>query len=89
MSRARDGALALVLVLSFAGAVGMAHVLDAGRPALRAAVDEAPYLAPDTARRLALGFEGLAGRAASISPRPSSSTASRRSIRACSCASST
>ena len=60
MSRARDGALALVVVLSFAGAVAMAHVLDAGRPALRAAVDEAPYLAPETARRLALGFDGLA-----------------------------
>jgi tetratricopeptide (TPR) repeat protein len=58
--RARDAGLALVVVLAFAGAVGMAAVLDAGRPALRTAVDEAPYLAPATARRLALGFEGLA-----------------------------
>src|SRR5205807_1036138 len=56
----RQGALVLALLLGFAGAVGMARVLDAGRPTLRAVADEAPYLAPDTARRLALGFEGLA-----------------------------
>jgi hypothetical protein len=57
----RDAALALAVVLGFAGAVGMARGLDAGRAALRAAVvDEAPYLAPATARRLAVGFEGLA-----------------------------
>ena len=59
-ARARQGALVLALLLGFAGAVGMARVLDAGRPTLRAVADEAPYLAPDTARRLALGFEGLA-----------------------------
>ena len=58
--RARDGALALAVVLGFAGAVGMAGVLDAGRAALRTPADEAPYLAPATARRLTLGFEGLA-----------------------------
>jgi len=59
-ARARQGALVLALLLGFAGAVGMARVLDAGRPTLQAVADEAPYLAPDTARRLALGFEGLA-----------------------------
>ena len=61
MSGPRDLALALVVVLGLGASVGMAHVLDARRPALRAAVaDEAPYLAPETARRLALGFGGLA-----------------------------
>jgi hypothetical protein len=39
----------------------MARVLDAGRPVLKASVaDEAPYLSPETVRRLALGFGGLA-----------------------------
>jgi tetratricopeptide (TPR) repeat protein len=39
----------------------MARGLDAARGALRAAaIDEAPYLAPAAARRLALGFDGLA-----------------------------
>ena len=57
----RTVALALVVVLSFSASVAMARVLDAGRPALRASlVDEAPYLAPETARRLARGFGGLA-----------------------------
>ncbi|HTO10305.1 MAG TPA: hypothetical protein VMQ51_01950 [Candidatus Binatia bacterium] len=60
-ARRRDLALVLVVVLGFAGAVGMARVLDRGQAARRAAVvDEAPYLAPATARRLALGFDGLA-----------------------------
>ena len=58
--RARDVALVLVVVLGFAGAVGMARVLDARRAALPAIGDEAPYLAPATARKLALGFDGLA-----------------------------
>jgi len=58
---ARDLGLALVVVLGFSGAVSMAGVLDAGRAPLPPAIaDEAPYLAPSTARRLALGFEGLA-----------------------------
>jgi len=59
--RTRDLALTLVVVLGFAGSVGMTRVLDTGRPTLRAVgADEAPYLAPATARRLALGFDGLA-----------------------------
>jgi len=33
--RARDAALTLALLLGFAGAVGMAGVLDAGRTTLR------------------------------------------------------
>ncbi len=57
----RTLALTLVLVLAFGASVAMARVLDAGRPTLRAAVaDEPPYLTPETARRLALGFGGLA-----------------------------
>jgi hypothetical protein len=53
--------LALLIVLGFGASVAMARVLDAGRPALRASLaDEAPYLAPETARRLAAGFGGLA-----------------------------
>ena len=59
-ARARDVTLALVVVLGFGGALGMARVLDAGRPTFRAIVDEAPYLAPSAAKRLALGFDGLA-----------------------------
>ena len=56
----RTVALALMVVLGFGASVAMARVIDAGRPALRARVaDEAPYLAPETARRLALGFGGL------------------------------
>jgi tetratricopeptide (TPR) repeat protein len=61
VSRRRDLALALTVVLGFGASVATAHVLDARRPALRAAVgDEGPRLAPETARRLALGFGGLA-----------------------------
>ena len=60
-ARTRDLALALIVLLGFAGAVGMTRVLDAGRPTLRSVgADEAPYLAPATAKRLALGFDGLA-----------------------------
>ena len=52
--------LTLLIVLGFGGSVAMARVLDSGRPALPAGfADEAPYLAPETARRLALGFGGL------------------------------
>jgi hypothetical protein len=61
VSRGRDLVLVLVVGLGLGASVTMAHVLDAHRPPLRAAVeDEAPYLAPETARRLALGFGGLA-----------------------------
>ena len=60
-ARRRDLALALVVTLGFGAAVSMARVLDVARPTLRAVIqDEAPYLAPETARRLALGFGGLA-----------------------------
>jgi tetratricopeptide (TPR) repeat protein len=60
VSRRRDVALVLVLLLGLSAGVAMAHVLDARGPALRAAVqDEGPYLAPETARRLAPGFGGL------------------------------
>jgi tetratricopeptide (TPR) repeat protein len=57
----RDPALVLVVVLGLSASVAMAHVLDARRPTLLTAVpDEGPSLAPETARRLALGFGGLA-----------------------------
>jgi hypothetical protein len=57
----RTVALALIVALGFGASVAMARVLDAGRPALQASLaDEAPYLSPETARRLALGFGGLA-----------------------------
>ena len=53
--------LALGLVLGLGASIELARVLDAGRPALRALVqDEAPYVSPETARRLSLGFNGLA-----------------------------
>jgi tetratricopeptide (TPR) repeat protein len=59
--RRRDLALGLVVVLGLGAAVTLTRALDAGRLALRGAVeDEAPYLAPETARRLTLGFGGLA-----------------------------
>ena len=57
----RTLALSIVLVLAFGSSVAIARVLDARQPTLRAALaDEPPYLAPETARRLALGFGGLA-----------------------------
>jgi tetratricopeptide (TPR) repeat protein len=53
--------LALGLVLGLGASIELARVLDAGRPALRALVqDEVPYVSPETARRLSLGFNGLA-----------------------------
>jgi tetratricopeptide (TPR) repeat protein len=53
--------LTLLVVLGFSASVALAHVLDASRPAGRPGLaDEPPYLAPETARRLALGFGGLA-----------------------------
>jgi tetratricopeptide (TPR) repeat protein len=52
--------LALGLVVGLGASVELARVLDAGRPALRARVqDEVPYVSPDTAKRLSLGFSGL------------------------------
>jgi len=53
--------LALGLVLGLGASIELARVLDARRPALRALVqDEVPYVSPETARRLSLGFNGLA-----------------------------
>ena len=52
--------LALGLVVGLGASVELARALDAGRPTLRARVqDEVPYVSPDTAKRLSLGFSGL------------------------------
>ena len=52
--------LALALVVGLGASVELARVLDAGRPTLRARVqDEVPYVSPDTAKRFSLGFSGL------------------------------
>ena len=52
--------LALGLVVGLGASVELARVLDAGRPTLRARVqDEVPYVSPDTAKRFSLGFSGL------------------------------
>ena len=52
--------LALGLVVGLGASVELARVLDAGRPSLRLRVqDEVPYVSPDTAKRLSLGFSGL------------------------------
>jgi len=59
-ARAHDGALALLVVLGFAGALALAAVLDTGRATLRGPGDEGPYVPPATMRRLTRGFEGLA-----------------------------
>lgn len=58
MSR-RDLALLLVVALGLSASVATAHVLDARGQAWRAVEDDGPYLAPETARRLASGFGGL------------------------------
>jgi tetratricopeptide (TPR) repeat protein len=56
----RPLALALTLVLALGASIALTRALEASRLALRAAVaDEAPYLAPEAARRLAAGFGGL------------------------------
>jgi tetratricopeptide (TPR) repeat protein len=61
VTRRRSLALALLVLLGFGASVATAQVLDGRRAALRATVvDEGPSLAPETARRLALGFGGLA-----------------------------
>lgn len=59
-ARRHDGALALLAVLGFAGAVALAGVLDTGRTTPRGLTDEAPYIPPTAMRRLTRGFEGLA-----------------------------
>lgn len=73
-SRASDGAraktggarrewpLALLLVACLGGAAGVVRWLDARRPAQSpaAAVSEELYVSPQAARRLSLGFNGLA-----------------------------
>ena len=52
--------LALGLVVGLGASVELARVLDAGRPTLRARVqDEVPYVSPDTAKRFSVGFSGL------------------------------
>jgi tetratricopeptide (TPR) repeat protein len=57
----RSIALLLTIALGLSASVAMARVIDSGRAGQRARIaDEAPYLAPETARRLALGFGGLA-----------------------------
>ncbi|HVG76691.1 MAG TPA: hypothetical protein VNF03_01055 [Patescibacteria group bacterium] len=59
-ARRRDLVLALALVVGLGASVELARVLDAGRPSLRLRVqDEVPYVSPDTAKRLSLGFSGL------------------------------
>ncbi|HET7343684.1 MAG TPA: hypothetical protein VFL90_19630 [Methylomirabilota bacterium] len=58
-ARRRDLALALVVVVGLAGAVGTARLLERVRAA-PAIEDDAPHVAPATARRLAAGFSGLA-----------------------------
>jgi tetratricopeptide (TPR) repeat protein len=59
-SRRRTLALALVLVVALGASIALTRVLETGRVALRAAIaDEAPYLSPEVARRLAAGFGGL------------------------------
>jgi tetratricopeptide (TPR) repeat protein len=59
-TRRRDLVLALALVLGLGSSIELARVLDAGRPALRALVqDEVPYVSPATAKRLTNGFSGL------------------------------
>jgi tetratricopeptide (TPR) repeat protein len=61
VSARRDLALAAVVVLGLGASVEMARVLDAGRPVAPVAAEEdAPYLAPATARRLTSSFGGLA-----------------------------
>jgi hypothetical protein len=57
----RRFALVLAVALGFVASVALARVLDAERPAPRAAVeDEVPYLRPEAATWLAAGFGGLA-----------------------------
>ena len=59
--RRRSVALVLIVLAGLSASVAMARVLDAHRLPLRASIeDEAPYLAPDAARRLVAGFGGLA-----------------------------
>ena len=59
-ARRRELALTLVVVLGLVAAVTLARVTDAAGPALRRVEDEAPSVAPETARRLTRGFGGLA-----------------------------
>jgi tetratricopeptide (TPR) repeat protein len=54
-------ALAVTVLLALAASAATARVLDGRRPILPAALaDEAPALSPEAARRLSLGFGGLA-----------------------------
>lgn len=57
----RDGALLLTLLLGLAGVVGLSRWLDAHRPPADAKIEEEKlYLNGATARRISLGFNGLA-----------------------------
>jgi tetratricopeptide (TPR) repeat protein len=59
-SRRRTLALALMLVMALGASIALTRILETGRLTLRAATaDEAPYLSPEAARRLAAGFGGL------------------------------
>jgi tetratricopeptide (TPR) repeat protein len=58
--RRRPLALALTLVVALGVSLALTRVLESSRLALRTATaDEAPYLSPEAARRLAAGFGGL------------------------------
>jgi tetratricopeptide (TPR) repeat protein len=60
-ARRRDAVLAVVVVLGLTASVLLAQALDGRRLALPATgADDAPAIAPATARHLALGFNGLA-----------------------------
>jgi tetratricopeptide (TPR) repeat protein len=57
----RDGALLLILVIGLASVVGLSRWLDSHRPAVDAKTEEEQlYLNGATARRISLGFNGLA-----------------------------
>jgi len=59
--RARDAALALLVVAGLVAASGLSRWLDARRPAEDPfAAYEELYVAPETARRMSLAFNGLA-----------------------------
>jgi len=57
----RDGALVLTLLIGLAGVVGLSRWLDSHRPLEDTKIDEEQlYLNGATARRISLGFNGLA-----------------------------
>ena len=57
----RDGALLLVVLLGLAIVIGLSRQVDKGRPHLDAALEEEQlYLTAATAKRVSLGFNGMA-----------------------------